>query len=322
MWGSLSRICCLPQWSPSLADGTTVRDRRRPEGPQGAAMEPVLGGRDDVRRGRATAVAGFAAMEPVLGGRDDLARTRAPHQHRQAAMEPVLGGRDDWPGGALSPGHCSPQWSPSLADGTTSTSSPSGRRSRRKPQWSPSLADGTTPGIAYGDDLNPRPQWSPSLADGTTVNLPFWYPSTTAAAMEPVLGGRDDRPISEIHRAAVFAPQWSPSLADGTTCGCRTTGVRLALRRNGARPWRTGRPAACPGADRGDHDAAMEPVLGGRDDAARIPIVNSANFPPQWSPSLADGTTRPGGGGAQVRAAGRNGARPWRTGRRYCETNM
>jgi len=37
------------------------------------------------------------------------------------------------------------------------------------PQWSPSLADGTT-GINWnGLARLPQPQWSPSLADGTTI---------------------------------------------------------------------------------------------------------------------------------------------------------
>jgi len=39
--------------------------------------------------------------------------------------------------------------------------------------------------------------------------------------------------------------------------------------------------------------AAMEPVLGGRDDAAgHVPVLRPG-YPPQWSPSLADGTTPP-----------------------------
>jgi len=59
--------------------------------------------------------------------------------------------------------------------------------------------------------------------------------------MEPVLGGRDD-----------------PALSGSAP--------RLRVRRNGARPWRTGRLFGC------------------RDHPSTILV-------PQWSPSLADGTT-------------------------------
>jgi len=88
-----------------------------------AAMEPVLGGRDDHRRVDRDGRHRLAAMEPVLGGRDDDyldynpsreavgrrngARPWRTGRHRRvgpghgdeqgAAMEPVLGGRDDWP---------------------------------------------------------------------------------------------------------------------------------------------------------------------------------------------------------------------------------
>jgi len=58
--------------------------------------------------------------------------------------------------------------------------------------------------------------------------------------MEPVLGGRDDPPPAEVREPAPVKPQWSPSLADGTTRKPAMT-CTAASRRNGARPWRTGR---------------------------------------------------------------------------------
>jgi len=62
------------------------------------------------------------------------------------------------------------------------------------PQWSPSLADGTTPSAVIDRVCLVQPQWSPSLADGTT-RLPLAVrPQQLRAAMEPVLGGRDDSP--------------------------------------------------------------------------------------------------------------------------------
>jgi len=68
---------------------------------------------------------GKAAMEPVLGGRDDLPGSSClPPAHR-AAMEPVLGGRDDDHRLAVDAGQGQrPQWSPSLADGTTRSRDP------------------------------------------------------------------------------------------------------------------------------------------------------------------------------------------------------
>jgi len=62
----------------------------------------------------------FAAMEPVLGGRDDLPSPTTAYMGGSAAMEPVLGGRDDQiPGTGPGGTGRKPQWSPSLADGTT-----------------------------------------------------------------------------------------------------------------------------------------------------------------------------------------------------------
>jgi len=58
-------------------------------------------------------------------------------------MEPVLGGRDDVLAGWDGPAVIRPQWSPSLADGTTE-SVLKFHREAYEPQWSPSLADGTT----------------------------------------------------------------------------------------------------------------------------------------------------------------------------------
>jgi len=62
----------VPQWSPSLADGTTPRRVMGDPGRGLAAMEPVLGGRDDSGKSDCCRYRTVAAMEPVLGGRDDL----------------------------------------------------------------------------------------------------------------------------------------------------------------------------------------------------------------------------------------------------------
>jgi len=108
-------------------------------------------------------------------------------------MEPVLGGRDDAIALARGLGWLhGPQWSPSLADGTTSP-------------WESAPASHAA-----------APQWSPSLADGTTANYRVLAASVCYAAMEPVLGGRDDAPGGACARSQVAG-------------------------RNGARPWRTGR---------------------------------------------------------------------------------
>jgi len=100
---ALEAAIMSPQWSPSLADGTTPEHRPQLVQLHWAAMEPVLGGRDDPAHGRRTAArrpgrngarpwrtgrrapiiylpkwSGRAAMEPVLGGRDDTSETSAP----------------------------------------------------------------------------------------------------------------------------------------------------------------------------------------------------------------------------------------------------
>jgi len=105
---------------PVLGGRDDRREALRQRGDRAAAMEPVLGGRDDIGRVRGRGGAGAAAMEPVLGGRDDVA-TRAAYN----LVKPSRNGARPWRTGRPGPtGTCAPeawpQWSPSLADGTTS----------------------------------------------------------------------------------------------------------------------------------------------------------------------------------------------------------
>jgi len=83
-------------------------------------------------------------------------------------MEPVLGGRDDG--------------QQKYVAGVSGDA----------PQWSPSLADGTTGEHVARQHQRCVPQWSPSLADGTTGARAPAGTDVLGAAMEPVLGGRDD----------------------------------------------------------------------------------------------------------------------------------
>jgi len=206
-------------------------------------------------------------------------------------MEPVLGGRDD-SAPATTPGSRSsrPQWSPSLADGTTLTggssgTSPPGRNGARpwrtgRPylQLSQSLS-----GIA--------PQWSPSLADGTTMAPGGTGTAVTGAAMEPVLGGRDDGELCRGYRLFRVAAMEPVLGGRDDQDRQRGTAVRCGGR-NGARPWRTGRPRVLQ--DR--HVGHL-----GRNGAR------------PWR------TGRRRAGQARHRdLSRRNGARPWRTGRRRC----
>jgi len=260
-----------PQWSPSLADGTTgARDRAIGPG-HPAAMEPVLGGRDDAPAGPVTARRRRPRRNgarpwrtgrppPVLSTRhasvmpqwspsladgttaDVLRSGRLGHELGHAAMEPVLGGRDD-------PLTRPPTGEPSGRNGARPwrTGRPAARdllpaREFRRngarpwrtgrlvvtcgkcgtdftPQWSPSLADGTTCSGMVGLLGLALPQWSPSLADGTTPRLRHALSVAAGAAMEPVLGGRDD-------------------------CAPEPLDHRRSTCRNGARPWRTGRRLA------------------------------------------------------------------------------
>jgi len=78
-----------------------------------------------------------------------------------------------------------------LADGTTEWTQYCLWRSVQ-PQWSPSLADGTTTVQDIIGRMQNLPQWSPSLADGTTERTTMATTRDGRAAMEPVLGGRDD----------------------------------------------------------------------------------------------------------------------------------
>ncbi len=257
-------------------------------------------------------------------------------------MEPVLGGRDDRPPITATPARVKrPQWSPSLADGTTQCPH------RQQRQWlraamepvlggrddamsappATAVASGrngarpwrTGRPAAYlpGSPTPHRPQWSPSLADGTTSRVPRGGPAGCRAAMEPVLGGRDDlastAPTAARSRGRNGARPWRTG-RHGLPWGYVTV---IFTRRNGARPWRTGRRAGRPAGDRARQPAAMEPVLGGRDDhrlhsravrgqrAAMEPVLGGRD----------DGSPLPPT--SPVNAC-RNGARPWRTGRRTC----
>jgi len=233
----------VPQWSPSLADGTTGVDRDQ--------------------RG----VGSLAAMEPVLGGRDDR-----PGQEPRRRRCGCRNGARPWRTGRLERGWLKfrvrdgPQWSPSLADGTTIMTEP-GTVTITLAAMEPVLGGRDDPALSTLPGASCSPQWSPSLADGTTVGVGADGGFHVLAAMEPVLGGRDDGrrrvQIDEAEHAAM-----EPVL------GGRDD---LELGKSFAR----------------SSDAAMEPVLGGRDDASRLGL-----FPPS--------------------APGRNGARPWRTGRQSC----
>jgi len=229
-------------------------------------------------------------MEPVLGGRDDCDAAGLSETTWKAAMEPVLGGRDDAASsGVSSRAAAMPQWSPSLADGTTGMliPTPSPHRTCRN-----GARPWRTGRLAGGGSCSPprcKPQWSPSLADGTTVQARGRHPQLRVAAMEPVLGGRDDQRRD----------------------GAAGLGVRAAME-----PVLGGRDDCVPcRQEPPEYSAAMEPVLGGRDDLTRRVADNAARISPQWSPSLADGTTCLPARHLPLARLGRNGARPWRTGR-------
>jgi len=180
-------------------------------------------------------------MEPVLGGRDDLPRVQAPLRGVVAAMEPVLGGRDDSHSAAVINGSQAPQWSPSLADGTTA----SGRR--------------------------PTPE-------------------RRRAAMEPVLGGRDDRDDGVNEVGCIFRRNGARPWRTGRPPRLARLS-RFASSRNGARPWRTGRPSVSPPAwDRRPAPQWSPSLADGT--TKGLTDANQAIYWPQWSPSLADGTTR------------------------------
>jgi len=207
-----------PQWSPSLADGTTVHLRVGHRQQDGAAMEPVLGGRDDSDIAYLIESRTTAAMEPVLGGRDDRVADNGLRLAKLAAMEPVLGGRDDgsWPLYGDCAGLC---------------------RNGARPWRTGRRGKGTRD--SWPGEM---PQWSPSLADGTTIAAAGAGRGIPVAAMEPVLGGRDDGAAvpdsSESRRCRNGARPWRtgrPATGTGTSAG--------GMGRNGARPWRTGRPA-------------------------------------------------------------------------------
>jgi len=204
-------------------------------------------------------------------------------------MEPVLGGRDD--PSRIRPCACA-IWS----------------RNGARP-W----RTGRLPGLgAYCRPAYP-PQWSPSLADGTTGRARRRGPA--AARRNGARPWRTGRPGGNCAACtSPGRPQWSPSLADGTTARYHRDRLGLPHRRNGARPWRTGRPTpgtAVPSPARRRNGA--RPWRTGRqpDDGTWAHAVRV----PQWSPSLADGTTRHGGILPVLSMYSRNGARPWRTGR-------
>mgnify|MGYP006976742826 CR=1 FL=1 len=83
-------------------------------------------------------------MEPVHGGRDDIRVEDPITAVDWAAMEPVHGGRDDRPSTPRPNTTAWPQWSPSTEDGTTGATATMWPSLMKTPQWSPSTEDGTT----------------------------------------------------------------------------------------------------------------------------------------------------------------------------------
>ena len=228
----------MPQWSPSGEDGTTST---------GTASPPVWPSRNGARPER-TGRPAVSSRPPAGAGRRNGARPERTGRHPErvgdaveviAAMEPVRRGRDD--------------------HSTTAASSPAAA-----PQWSPSGEDGTTPSadkIAADKAAAAMEPVRRGRDDCTTSGV---WPGYPVAAMEPVRRGRDDRNCSA-DIPATRAPQWSPSGEDGTTCA-PSPHVVPCVRRNGARPERTGRQP-------------------------RRRRSGGGAQPPQWSPSGEDGTT-------------------------------
>src|SRR5579875_3166674 len=101
----------------------------------------------------------LAAMEPAYERREDADRLQRHRPHLGAAMEPAYERREDrWmPGGsAIS---WTPQWSPPMKGGKTSTPQ-TGFADKSWPQWSPPMKGGKTGDTAASFNGTSRPQWS------------------------------------------------------------------------------------------------------------------------------------------------------------------
>ena len=113
-------MTCTPQWSPPFRGGMTSPGYKLAEYLAGAAMEPALQGRDDIKDSRLSACVCTAAMEPALQGRDDVRLVVGGASRTRAAMEPALQGRDDALQCHLDILHRRlPQWSPPFRGGMT-----------------------------------------------------------------------------------------------------------------------------------------------------------------------------------------------------------
>jgi len=227
-------------------------------------------------------------MEPVLGGRDDPGPGMPLAAAIRAAMEPVLGGRDDLPRPPARP-------------------APARCRNGARP-WRTGRPPRSCRGSAICCGRNGARPWRTGRPSSPATSP---EPASCRNGARPWRTGRPLEYACGVHRLP--APQWSPSLADGTTIALPRPWPGLR-RRNGARPWRTGRPSgvpichvsiACRNGARPWRTGRPEPKI--RSDGVQ--------FPPQWSPSLADGTTGSLSQTASTDSYGRNGARPWRTGR-------
>jgi len=273
-----------------LADGTTRLRPRLSRRPPSAAMEPVLGGRDDLAiwQTHMGIIVGPQWSPSLADGTTKRGRTQHTRRTGRNGARPWRTGRRPWP-------HNPHAGTTRCRNGARPWRT--GRRfaydaaklAGNQPQWSRPWRTGRPGARAAAGGAIYEPQWSPSLADGTTCGIMGGVSKEQPAAMEPVLGGRDDLPAGE-SRSCTYAAAMEPVLGGRDDPTRQSGGCASAGSRNGARPWRTGRRIVCGAGSTKRRRPQWSPSLADGTTRAE-PGFRVDLERPQWSPSLADGTT-------------------------------
>src|SRR6266542_3114629 len=207
-----------PQWSPLSTSGATRTHCQRLDATSYAAMEPALDERGDAANSSAVMPSSRAAMEPALDERGDDGRLRGPAaDHDGAAMEPALDERGDHHRRGLRRRPGTAAMEPALDErgdstrpATTSLAccSRNGARSRRAGR--PRCCAAARRWWTGRNGARSRRAGRRSRRARVAAVL--------AAAMEPALDERGDRPTSSL-TTEVCVTQWSPLSTSGATGG-------------------------------------------------------------------------------------------------------
>ena len=209
-------------------------------------------------------------MEPGPSGQEDRHYGLGRRDAQPAAMEPGPSGQEDTrPCAAQSTTPKEPQWSLALQARKTGSFHRAPAGVFTLPQWSLALQARKTPlgRRAIGVELEAAMEPGPSGQEDRP--MPSGAARVGQAAMEPGPSGQEDWTPPPCLSLFIRTPQWSLALQARKTLNIASNRPYTGQRRNGAWPFRPGRPGASTSPRAGDASAAMEPGPSGQEDDNR-----------------------------------------------------